>query len=86
MNHVTRGLMQDRPLTIPTLLSRVETNFGHKRVVTGDTVSTWSEVAPRVRRLARALDRLAEGAPLWRIHELVFAILATESEPVDPRL
>ncbi|HEY0001206.1 MAG TPA: polynucleotide kinase-phosphatase, partial [Actinoplanes sp.] len=33
-----------------------------------------------------ALDRLAEGAPLWRIHELVFAILATETEPVDPRL
>ncbi|MEU7903700.1 polynucleotide kinase-phosphatase [Actinoplanes sp. NPDC049118] len=33
-----------------------------------------------------ALDRLAEGAPLWRIHELVFAILAAESEPVDPRL
>jgi hypothetical protein len=33
-----------------------------------------------------ALDRLAEGAPLWRVHELVFAILATESEPVDPRL
>jgi polynucleotide kinase-phosphatase len=33
-----------------------------------------------------ALDRLAERAPLWRVHELVFAILATESEPVDPRL
>ena len=33
-----------------------------------------------------ALDRLAEGAALWRIHELVFAILACESEPVDPRL
>jgi polynucleotide kinase-phosphatase len=33
-----------------------------------------------------ALDRLAEGAALWRIHELVFAILAAESEPVDPRL
>jgi polynucleotide kinase-phosphatase len=33
-----------------------------------------------------ALDRLAEGAPPWRVHELVFAILATESEPVDPRL
>ncbi|MCM4081703.1 polynucleotide kinase-phosphatase [Paractinoplanes hotanensis] len=33
-----------------------------------------------------ALDRLSEGAPLWRIHELVFAILAIESEPVDPRL
>jgi len=26
-----------------------------------------------------ALDRLAEGAPLWRVHELVFAILAAES-------
>jgi polynucleotide kinase-phosphatase len=33
-----------------------------------------------------ALDRVAEGSPLWRVHELVFAILATESEPVDPRL
>src|SRR5919107_4702339 len=33
-----------------------------------------------------ALDRVAGGAPLWRIHELVFAILACESEPVDPRL
>ncbi|MCY1143839.1 polynucleotide kinase-phosphatase [Actinoplanes sp. Pm04-4] len=33
-----------------------------------------------------ALDRLTEGAPLWRRHELVFAILAIESEPVDPRL
>jgi polynucleotide kinase-phosphatase len=33
-----------------------------------------------------ALDRLAEGAPTWRVHELVFAILACESEPVDPRL
>jgi polynucleotide kinase-phosphatase len=33
-----------------------------------------------------ALDRLAEGAPSWRVHELVFAILAAESEPVDPRL
>jgi polynucleotide kinase-phosphatase len=33
-----------------------------------------------------ALDRLTEGAALWRVHELVFAILACESEPVDPRL
>jgi hypothetical protein len=33
-----------------------------------------------------ALDRVAGGAPLWRIHEAVFAILACESEPVDPRL
>ncbi|WOX21541.1 polynucleotide kinase-phosphatase [Streptomyces solicathayae] len=33
-----------------------------------------------------ALDRLAAGEPLWRIHEAVFAVLALESEPVDPRL
>ncbi|WP_371102220.1 polynucleotide kinase-phosphatase [Streptomyces sp. PU_AKi4] len=33
-----------------------------------------------------ALDRLAGGEPLWRVHEPVFAVLALESEPVDPRL
>ncbi|MFE4966357.1 polynucleotide kinase-phosphatase [Streptomyces sp. NPDC056660] len=33
-----------------------------------------------------ALDRLADGEPLWRIHEAVFGVLALESEPVDPRL
>jgi polynucleotide kinase-phosphatase len=33
-----------------------------------------------------ALDRVADGAPLWQVHELVFAVLACESEPVDPRL
>ncbi|GAA0461103.1 polynucleotide kinase-phosphatase [Streptomyces sp. NPDC046215] len=33
-----------------------------------------------------ALERLAAGEPLWRVHEAVFAVLALESEPVDPRL
>jgi len=33
-----------------------------------------------------ALDRLAAGEPLWRVHECVFGVLALESEPVDPRL
>jgi protein phosphatase len=33
-----------------------------------------------------ALDRMARGEPLWRILECVFAVLALESEPVDPRL
>ncbi|MBV6762752.1 polynucleotide kinase-phosphatase [Rhodococcus opacus] len=33
-----------------------------------------------------ALTRLTEGDPLWRVHEVVFAVLALESEPVDPRL
>lgn len=58
------GLMQARQLTIPALLSRAETNFAHKRVVTGgatETVATWAEVASRVHRLARAMDAL--GAP-----------------------
>ncbi len=33
-----------------------------------------------------SLERAARGEPLWRIHEPVFAVLALESEPVDPRL
>ena len=56
-----RGLMQDRPLTIPGLLTRAETSFGHKRVITGgaeESVATWGEIAPRVRRLAHAIEAL----------------------------
>lgn len=33
-----------------------------------------------------SLTRLANAEPLWRVHEPVFAVLALESEPVDPRL
>jgi len=33
-----------------------------------------------------ALERFTAGEPLWRVHEAVFAVLALESEPVDPRL
>jgi PNKP (polynucleotide 5'-kinase/3'-phosphatase) family adenylyltransferase-like protein len=33
-----------------------------------------------------ALERFARGEPLHRIHECVFAVLALESDPVDPRL
>lgn len=33
-----------------------------------------------------ALHRFAAGEPVWRVHEAVFAVLALESEPVDPRL
>jgi len=33
-----------------------------------------------------ALERVAAGEPLWKIHQAVFAVLAMESEPVDPRL
>jgi protein phosphatase len=33
-----------------------------------------------------SLARYVAGEPLWRVHEAVFAVLALESEPVDPRL
>jgi protein phosphatase len=33
-----------------------------------------------------ALHRFVEREPLYRVHECVFAVLAPESEPVDPRL
>ena len=56
------GLMQDRPLSLPHVLRRVERQFGHKTVVSGhvggETVRTWSEVCARARRLAAALDEL----------------------------
>ena len=33
-----------------------------------------------------ALDRFIKREPLRRVHECVFAVLALESEPIDPRL
>lgn len=33
-----------------------------------------------------ALERFRDDEPLWRVHEAVFAVLALESDPVDPRL
>jgi len=33
-----------------------------------------------------ALERFTRNEPLYRVHECVFAVLALESEPVDPRL
>ncbi|MBR5372751.1 MAG: polynucleotide kinase-phosphatase [Oscillospiraceae bacterium] len=33
-----------------------------------------------------SLTRFAEHAPLYRVHECAFGVLALESEPVDPRL
>jgi len=32
------------------------------------------------------LERFVRGEPLRRVHECAFAVLALESEPVDPRL
>lgn len=63
--------------TRPDNLARLRHRFlGHKR-----------SLAIREYALGlEALDRLAEGEPLWRVHEAVFGVLALESEPVDPRL
>jgi protein phosphatase len=33
-----------------------------------------------------SLERFVAREPLYRVHECVFAVLAFESEPVDPRL
>lgn len=33
-----------------------------------------------------ALDAFVGGRPLWMVHQMVFAILASESQAVDPRL
>jgi protein phosphatase len=63
--------------TEPANLERLrQRGLGHKR-----------SLAQREYALGlEALDRLAAGEPLWRVHECVFAVLALESEPVDPRL
>ncbi|MET9431078.1 polynucleotide kinase-phosphatase [Streptomyces sp. NPDC003036] len=63
--------------TRPDNLDRLRSRFlGHKR-----------SLALREYALGlEALSRLADGEPLWRVHEAVFAVLALESEPVDPRL
>ncbi|MYW01209.1 polynucleotide kinase-phosphatase [Streptomyces sp. SID3343] len=63
--------------TEPVNLDRLrDRGLGHKR-----------SLALREHALgAEALTRLAAGEALWRVHETVFAVLALESEPVDPRL
>ncbi|MFE5797095.1 polynucleotide kinase-phosphatase [Streptomyces sp. NPDC056503] len=63
--------------TRPENLARLrQRHLGHKR-----------SLALREYALGlEALERLAAGEPLWRVHEAVFAVLALESEPVDPRL
>lgn len=63
--------------TEPANLERLrERNLGHKRSLAA------REYALGVESLERAVQR----EPLWRVHEAVFAVLALESEPVDPRL
>jgi protein phosphatase len=61
------------PANLDRLRHRV---LGHK----------WSMAQREYALGLEALDRVARDEPLWRIHECVFAVLALESEPVDPRL
>ena len=63
--------------TEPVHLDRLrERALGHKRSLAA------REYALGLESLERAVRR----EPLWRVHEPVFAVLALESEPVDPRL
>jgi protein phosphatase len=63
--------------TEPENLERLrERNLGHKRSMAAREYALGIE----------SLERVARGEPLWRVHEAVFAVLALESEPVDPRL
>jgi len=63
--------------TLPQHLARLrDRNLQHKR-----------SLALREYALGlEALERYVAREPLWRVHEAVFAVLALESEPVDPRL
>ncbi|HEY5202776.1 MAG TPA: polynucleotide kinase-phosphatase, partial [Acidothermaceae bacterium] len=63
--------------TEPPNLERLRPrNLGHKRSLAAREYALGLE----------SLERAARGEPLWRVHEPVFAVLALESEPVDPRL
>ncbi|MGI8537607.1 MAG: polynucleotide kinase-phosphatase [Mycobacteriales bacterium] len=63
--------------TAPANLERLRSrNLGHKRSLAAREYALGIE----------SLERVARGEPLWRVHEAVFAVLALESEPVDPRL
>jgi protein phosphatase len=63
--------------TEPANLERLRTRaLGHKRSLAAREYALGIE----------SLERVTRGEPPWRIHEPVFAVLALESEPVDPRL
>ena len=63
--------------TEPANLERLrQRGLGHKRSMAAREYALGIE----------SLERVSRREPLWRIHEAVFAVLALESEPVDPRL
>jgi hypothetical protein len=59
----------------------------HLPSLRGRNLATKRSLALREYALGlEAIDRLVADEPLWRRHEAVFAVLALESEPTDPRL
>ncbi|MEW1835298.1 polynucleotide kinase-phosphatase [Microbacterium sp. NPDC079995] len=63
--------------TDPANLARLrDRNVGHKRSLAAREYALGIE----------ALHRFSAGEPLWRVHQAVFAVLALESDPIDPRL
>ncbi|GAA2272992.1 polynucleotide kinase-phosphatase [Glycomyces scopariae] len=95
---VVKPLLEDRPRLQPGLKVR---GREYLRIIYGADYTDPANLARlRARRLQHkrsqalreyalgieALDLAAKGAPLWQVHQYVFAILALESEPVDPRL
>jgi protein phosphatase len=67
------GPEYDAPSQLPRLRSR---GLGRKRSLASREFALGVE----------ALERFVRREPLYRVHECVFAVLALESEPVDPRL
>jgi protein phosphatase len=67
------GPHYDRPENLDRLKKR---GLGHKRSMALREFALGLE----------ALHRFVEHAPLTRVHQCVFGVLAMESEPVDPRL
>ena len=73
----TCGSSTARSTTRPTRLGRLRSrSLGRKRSMASREFALGVE----------ALERFVRGEPLYRVHECVFAVLALESEPVDPRL
>lgn len=63
--------------TLPANLARLrDRGLGHKRALAAREFALGIE----------ALERFVAAEPLHRVHECVFAVLALESEPIDPRL
>jgi protein phosphatase len=67
------GPHYDRPENLERLKKR---SLGHKRSMALREFALGLE----------ALHRFVEHAPLTRVHQCVFGVLAMETEPVDPRL